>query len=137
LDTGREIATLRVMVKEAAARVGVTETAIRKRIQRGSLSKELGDDGRAYVYLDLSRDMTHPMPQVDNDLLVEDSPELFHYRRELGELRDDRVRRLLTSRSSSSTETSPSRSGRPSYLLRDLRSLRSSGPRKRRDRAGG
>jgi hypothetical protein len=63
---------LRVTIREAANRLGVTEAAIRKRIQRGSLDKELGRDGRVYVYLDLSRDMSQPESQVHRDPLVEE-----------------------------------------------------------------
>jgi hypothetical protein len=72
LDTGQDNGTLRVTIREAAARLGVTEAAIRKRIQRGSLGKELGEDGRVYVYLDLSRDTSHPESQVHRDPLVEE-----------------------------------------------------------------
>ena len=42
----------RVTVAEAAARLGVKEQAIRKRIQRGTLAHDKGDDGRVYVHLD-------------------------------------------------------------------------------------
>jgi hypothetical protein len=63
---------LRVTIREAASRLGVTEAAFRKRIQRGSLDKELEEDGRVYVYLDLSRDMSQPESQVHRDPLVEE-----------------------------------------------------------------
>ena len=43
----------RVTVAEAAARLGVKEQAIRKRIQRGTLTYDKDDDGRVYVYLDM------------------------------------------------------------------------------------
>ena len=43
----------RVTVAEAAARLGVKEQAIRKRIQRGTLVYDKDDDGRVYVYLDM------------------------------------------------------------------------------------
>jgi hypothetical protein len=69
---GQDNGTLRVTIREAANRLGVTEAAIRKRIQRGSLDKELGRDGRVYVYLDLSRDMYQPESQVHRDPLVEE-----------------------------------------------------------------
>jgi len=72
LDTRQDTGTLRVTIREAAARLGVTEAAIRKRIQRGSLGKELGEDGRVYVYLDLSQDMSQPESQVHRDPLVEE-----------------------------------------------------------------
>ncbi len=88
----RGTGTLRVMIG-AAARLDVNETAIRKRLQRGSLGEEPGGDGRAYVHPDLSRDKTHPEPQVDSALLVEDLREPFHYRRSvLDEERDARRR---------------------------------------------
>jgi hypothetical protein len=69
---GQDNGTLRVTIREAAARLGVTEAAVRKRIQRGSLGKELGQDGRVYVYLDLSQDTSHPESQVHRDPLVEE-----------------------------------------------------------------
>jgi hypothetical protein len=69
---GQDNGTLKVTIKEAANRLGVTEAAIRKRIQRGSLDKELGRDGRVYVYLDLTRDMSRPESQVHRDPLVEE-----------------------------------------------------------------
>jgi hypothetical protein len=70
--TGQDTGTLRVTIREAAARLGVTEAAIRKRIQRGSLDKELGSDGRVYVYLDLTQDISRPESQVHRDPLVEE-----------------------------------------------------------------
>jgi hypothetical protein len=48
-DTGRYRAT----IQEAAKRLGVKETAIRKRIERGTLEKEKGEDGRVYVFIDV------------------------------------------------------------------------------------
>ena len=44
----------RMTVQEAARRLGVKDDAIRKRIQRGTLEHEKGDDGRVYVYLEPS-----------------------------------------------------------------------------------
>ena len=64
--------TLRVTIREAVARLGVSEADIRKRIQRGSLEKEMGTDGKVYVYLDLSQDMFHPESQVHRDPVVEE-----------------------------------------------------------------
>jgi hypothetical protein len=69
---GQDNGTLRVTIREAASRLGVTEAAVRKRIQRGSLGKELGQDGRVYVYLDLSQDTSHPESQVHRDPIVEE-----------------------------------------------------------------
>jgi predicted ArsR family transcriptional regulator len=44
----------RVTVQEAARRLGIKDDAIRKRIQRGTLEHDKGEDGRVYVYLDPS-----------------------------------------------------------------------------------
>jgi hypothetical protein len=43
-------------VQEAARRLGITESAVRKRVQRGILEHDKESDGRLYVYLD-TRDM--------------------------------------------------------------------------------
>lgn len=59
---------LRFGNREAASRLGVAEAAVRKRVQRGSLGKEMGFDGRVYVYLDLSR----PESQEHRDPVVEE-----------------------------------------------------------------
>ncbi len=41
----------RVSVQEAARRLGITESAVRKRVQRGLLEHDKEPDGRLYVYL--------------------------------------------------------------------------------------
>ncbi len=76
MDAGRDMytdsGTLRVTIREAASRLGVTEGAIRKRIQRGSLPREQGEGGRVYVYLNEYQDMSQPESRVDSDPLVEE-----------------------------------------------------------------
>jgi hypothetical protein len=42
----------RVTVQEAARQLGITESAVRKRVQRGILEHDKEPDGRLYVYLD-------------------------------------------------------------------------------------
>ena len=42
----------RVTVTEAAAMLGVTESAVRKRVQRGQIPHDKEETGRVYVYLD-------------------------------------------------------------------------------------
>ncbi len=44
----------RLSVAEAAEALGVTRDAIHKRIKRGSVEHEKGEDGRFYVYVDTS-----------------------------------------------------------------------------------
>jgi hypothetical protein len=43
-------------LRQAAARLGVSESAIRKRVERGTLPSDKGPDGRRYVYLDSGAD---------------------------------------------------------------------------------
>ncbi len=66
---GEDNGMLRVTIREAASRLGVTESAVRKRIQRGSLAREMGRDGRVYVYLDLSSDTSQTKSQIHRDPL--------------------------------------------------------------------
>ena len=70
-DMSEHSGTLRVTISEAAARLGVTEGAIRKRIQRGSLLKEQREDGRVYVYLPVSHDSSHEQSQGEPSLTPE------------------------------------------------------------------
>ena len=42
----------RLTVAQAAARLGVSQDAVRKRIKRGTIEYEQGQDGRLHVYLD-------------------------------------------------------------------------------------
>jgi hypothetical protein len=46
----------RLTLRQAAARLGVSESAIRKRVERGTLRSDKGSDGRRYVYLATSAD---------------------------------------------------------------------------------
>lgn len=48
----------RLDVRAAASELGISVEAVRKRIERGSLDSEKGEDGRVYVYLDI--DQTEP-----------------------------------------------------------------------------
>ena len=50
-DTG---ADERLTLRQAAARLGVSESAIRKRVERGTLRSDKGQDGKRYVYLALA-----------------------------------------------------------------------------------
>jgi hypothetical protein len=46
----------RLTLRRAAAALGVSESAIRKRVARGTLRSDMGPDGRRYVYLDTVAD---------------------------------------------------------------------------------
>src|SRR5215210_1044847 len=86
----------RLTVQEAAARLGVKEDAVRKRIQRGSLAHEK-EDGRVYVYLDVTQDTTqdasYPQVQVEgNGELVEELRDRVRYlERQLDQEREART----------------------------------------------
>ena len=43
----------RLTLRQAAAVLGVSESAVRKRVERGTLRSDKGADGRRYVYLDV------------------------------------------------------------------------------------
>jgi len=90
---GQDSGTLKVTIREAAARLGVTEAAIRKRIQRGSLGKEMGQDGRVYVSLDLSQDKSHPESQVDSGALVESLQDQIAFLRTQLDVRAEEIQR--------------------------------------------
>src|SRR5215211_822773 len=55
----------RVTQREAAERLGVSVEAIRKRVKRGTLRSDKGEDGRRYVYLDDAPDAGGPQPEPD------------------------------------------------------------------------
>jgi DNA-binding transcriptional MerR regulator len=74
----------RLSVIEAAERLGVTRDAIHKRIRRGSIEHEQGDDGRFYVYVDTSTTGT----EKSTDTSVDDRTDIL-----IAEMRD-RIRAL-------------------------------------------
>jgi hypothetical protein len=53
-DSSRDRAVDRVTVPEAAVMLGVTQSAVRKRVQRGTIPWDKDDEGRIYVYVDLA-----------------------------------------------------------------------------------
>ena len=50
------MADTRLTLRQAAAVLGLSESAMRKRVERGTLSSDKGPDGRRYVYLDTVED---------------------------------------------------------------------------------
>ena len=66
VDAERE----RVTIQEAARRLGVSESAIRKRVQRGTLQHLKGRDGRVYVYLDMGETQEDKVRDPSRDELV-------------------------------------------------------------------
>ena len=91
-------ATERLTVAEAAARLGITESAVRGRINRGTLEVER-EEGTVYVRL--SADYSNDYPGESSTLISRLEDEVVFLRRELerqqrqAEERDRENRRLL------------------------------------------
>ena len=60
----------RVTVQEAARQLGITESAVRKRVQRGLLGHDKEADGRLYVYLDTQDKNRDQIRDSSYDMLV-------------------------------------------------------------------
>jgi hypothetical protein len=75
----------RVHLSEAAELLGVSKDAVRMRVKRGTLRSEKGEDGRVYVWVNVTPD------GGPNDTNLQG--EVEHYRELIDELRD-RVRSL-------------------------------------------
>jgi hypothetical protein len=88
----------RVTVAEAAARLGVKEQAIRKRIQLGTLAHDKDDDGRVYVYLDPGDGATGRGNGIDSGVstLVQSLQEQIAYLRQEAEDWKEEARRKDT-----------------------------------------
>jgi predicted ArsR family transcriptional regulator len=66
----RELERERVTVQEAARQLGITESAVRKRVQRGILRHDKEADGRLYVYLDTRDTDRDEVRDSSYDMLV-------------------------------------------------------------------
>ena len=86
----------RVTVAEAAARLGVKEQAIRKRIQRGTLAHDKDDDGRVYVYLDPQDGATSTSIDTGMDKLLQSLQDQIAYLRQEAEDWKEEARRKDT-----------------------------------------
>jgi predicted ArsR family transcriptional regulator len=60
-----------VTVQEAARRLGITESAVRKRIQRGLVDYDKKPDGRVYIYVDMPDNVQDKVPDNSYPLIVE------------------------------------------------------------------
>src|SRR5215212_5456902 len=86
----------RVTVAEAAARLGVKEQAIRKRVQRGTLAHDKDEDGRVYVYLDPQDGATSTSIDTGMDKLLQSLQEQIAYLRQEAEYWKEEARRKDT-----------------------------------------
>ena len=53
---GEIVVAKRMDLKEAVQVLGITSDSVRKRVKRGTLPSETGEDGRLYVWLDMGPD---------------------------------------------------------------------------------
>ena len=79
----------RLSVGEAAERLGVTCDAIHKRISRGSIRHELGQDGRHYVWIDTSTIGSDASTDASTDTSI-DAP-MVELMREMTALTEERI----------------------------------------------
>jgi len=83
----------RLTVSEAARRLGVTQDAVRKRIQRGTIRYERDDESRLYVWVDPSETAQDSGQDTTTDKLLRvQEAEIDFLRREL-ENRTEEIRR--------------------------------------------
>jgi predicted ArsR family transcriptional regulator len=66
----KELERERVTVQEAARQLGITESAVRERVQRGQLEHDKEADGRLYVYLDTQDKDRDRVRDSSYDMLV-------------------------------------------------------------------
>jgi len=87
----------RLTIQEAAHRLGVSESAVRKRIKRGTLQREKTEDGRVLVYMEsTSAPGTEVVRTPERDVLISEMQErLAFLEREL-DVRTEEIRRRDT-----------------------------------------
>jgi excisionase family DNA binding protein len=86
----------RLTIQEAAHRLGVSESAVRKRIKRGTLKREKTEDGRVLVYMEASVPGTEEVRTPEPDALISEMQErLAFLEREL-DVRTEEIRRRDT-----------------------------------------
>ena len=97
LEGVRTVQHERLTIQEAAHRLGVSESAIRKRIKRGTLQREKTEDGRVLVYMEsTSAPGTEEVRTPERDALISQMQErLAFLEREL-EVRSEEIRRRDT-----------------------------------------
>jgi excisionase family DNA binding protein len=86
----------RLTIQEAAHRLGVSESAVRKRIKRGTLKREKTEDGRVLVYMEASAPGTEEVRTHERDALISEMQQrLARLEREL-DVRTEEIRRRDT-----------------------------------------
>jgi len=78
---------------EAAELLGISKSAVRQRVRRGTLRSDKGEDGRVYVYVDPSTyDVPPHAPQAEGALVEELRDRIRYLERQVEEERNARYR---------------------------------------------
>ena len=90
----------RLTIQEAAHRLGVSESAIRKRIKRGTLKREKTEDGRVLVYMETPAPTSAPGAEEvrtpEPDALISRLSAENEYLRDIIATRDQEIARRDT-----------------------------------------
>jgi hypothetical protein len=92
VDEGDRRGVGRLTIQETARQLGVSEGAVRKRVNRGTLRSEKEADGRVYVYLD-ERDRRGADGRQDEGVDPNSNSLISQLRDEVAYLRDENRRK--------------------------------------------
>jgi hypothetical protein len=92
VDEGDRRGVDRLTIQETARRLGISEGAVRKRVNRGTLRSEKEEDGRVYVYLD-ERDRRGVDDGQDEGVDPNNNALISQLRDEVAYLRDENRRK--------------------------------------------
>src|SRR5215212_1161477 len=96
MEEVRTVQHERLTIQEAAHRLGVSESAVRKRIKRGALQREKTEDGRVLVYMEPSVPGAEEVRTHERDALISEMQQrLALLEREL-DVRTEEIRRRDT-----------------------------------------
>src|ERR687889_778028 len=96
MEEVRTVQHERLTIQEAAHRLGVSESAVRKRIKRGTLQREKTEDGRVLVYMEPSVPSAEKVRTPERDALISEMQQrLALLEREL-DVRTEEIRRRDT-----------------------------------------
>jgi excisionase family DNA binding protein len=96
MERVRTVQHERLTIQEAAHRLGVSESAIRKRIKRGNLKREKTEDGRVLVYMEPSAPGTEEVRTPERDALISQMQERVAFLEQELEVRSEEIRRRDT-----------------------------------------
>jgi excisionase family DNA binding protein len=93
MERVRTVQHERLTIQEAAHRLGVSESAIRKRIKRGTLKREKTEDGRVLVYIEPSAPGAEEVVTPERDALISQMQERLAFLEHELEVRSEEMRR--------------------------------------------